>query len=225
VILLSGVSYLALLVPDVVEGAREAVVDNKLHLLHRVRDRLVAGACEKTPFLSNLCIKTIILPRQARDKHKEPEQKGRFRTTEGLVLGTAEVVHLRKPPSFLFNFSLRCLSRACLGKCSIVSTVKWHRKKDTRFRTPISGCDPISLHIARYCVNTVPLVLSFPYVCPEPVLFKFTVSFLYTKLENETPAFLPQPVTSSWQRALGSLLKRALFFEFSLDLFVPSVSW
>jgi hypothetical protein len=145
------------------------------------------------------------------------------------VLGTAEVVHLRKPPSFFPNFSLRCLSRACLGKCLIVSTVKWHRKKDTRFRTPISGCDPISLHIARYCVNTVPLVLSFPYVCPEPVLFKFTVSFLYdTAIHFRVFFFLTS--ASDIQLAAGAWVPaqtgyNASFFEFSLDMLVPSVSW
>jgi hypothetical protein len=41
------------------------------------------AACErKTAFLSHLCTKTIILPRQARDKHRENSKKDAVFRTE-----------------------------------------------------------------------------------------------------------------------------------------------
>jgi hypothetical protein len=45
-------------------------------LIHRACVRYHAG--EKTVFLSHLCIKTMILPRQARDKHKGKLKKSPF---------------------------------------------------------------------------------------------------------------------------------------------------
>jgi hypothetical protein len=42
---------------------------------HRRRQTKIVGFVQKTPFLSTLYIKTIILPRQPRDKRKESTQK------------------------------------------------------------------------------------------------------------------------------------------------------
>ena len=47
-------------------------------------------SCEKTAFLSHVYIKTIILPRQARDKHRENSEKDAVFRTAGLVLACGE---------------------------------------------------------------------------------------------------------------------------------------
>ena len=45
---------------------------------------MINSCLRKTAFLSHLYIKTIILPRQARDKHRENSKKDAvFRTVEG----------------------------------------------------------------------------------------------------------------------------------------------
>jgi hypothetical protein len=50
-----------------------------VHLVgQREKRRRRQTACEKTAFLSHLYIKTNILPRQARDKHRENSKKMPF---------------------------------------------------------------------------------------------------------------------------------------------------
>ena len=73
-------------------------------------------------------------------------------------------VHARPETSRLSVRQLvLCLSRACLGKYSIVQHEQCHRKKHQRCRTSV-----------RPDAENAPLILSaFPsYVCPEPVLVK-----------------------------------------------------
>eukprot|EP01046_Picozoa_sp_COSAG06_P064499 COSAG06_NODE_15443_length_1070_cov_2.222451_2_plen_189_part_00 len=110
----------------------------------RLEPRLPA-ACRKTVFLRcYLYRKTNILPRQARDKHRESTQACLGKTigssmtwhrkktrclTALLVLATAEDGHVatdtrhtcRKPHSFFSE--ARCLSRGCLGKLTVSSHV------------------------------------------------------------------------------------------------------
>ena len=76
---------------------------------------------QETAFLSRLYIKTIILPRQARDKHRESTQKRRF--PHRRTLRTCKKTHHR---SFLSAFPM-CLSRACLGEM-IVFIHKWLKR-------------------------------------------------------------------------------------------------
>jgi hypothetical protein len=55
-------------------------------LVITIMQRSAATHLRKTAFLSHLCIKTIILPRQARDKHRENSKKDAVFPTQGFSL-------------------------------------------------------------------------------------------------------------------------------------------
>ena len=85
---------------------------------------------------------------------------------------SVQALPIRKPQT-LFEFSLR-LSRACLGKM-IIFSIKWISAQ----ALPSRAC--ASSKIRRSSALNGPLqentlFLSFPYVCPEPVLTKGSFS-------------------------------------------------
>jgi len=68
--------------------------------------RIHYGWCEKRLFLRHLYIKTNILPRQARDKHRENSKKsGVFRRVQGPGLGSAPTCQVSST-LLLFSFLL-----------------------------------------------------------------------------------------------------------------------
>jgi hypothetical protein len=95
-------------------------------LIHRACVRYHAG--EKTVFLSHLCIKTMILPRQARDKHKGKLKKSPFPRRFNLIYTYNLMVQYNsaakpasRPGCWTYSDMLEvgaeeCLSRVSLGK-------------------------------------------------------------------------------------------------------------
>jgi hypothetical protein len=85
------------------------------------RSVLALKAAQKRRFPLPVChlyIKMMILPRQARDKHRENSKKEwRFPHRDAVGIDPAET-----PPFFLLLSCSGCLSRACLGKSDRFST-------------------------------------------------------------------------------------------------------
>ena len=74
----------------------------------------VSIRCENRHFLRHLYIKCIILPRQARDKHREISKKEWRFVQVGYAFRNRTAATVRG--QLLFFFFPICLSRACLGK-------------------------------------------------------------------------------------------------------------
>ena len=93
-------------------------------------------------FLSNFYLKIIILPRQARDKHRESTQKKcRFPSDSKLLVRLRRLGQHRcetKRSFFECCLSL-CLSRACLGK-KMRFYIKMAKNERNRLRYSVSLC-------------------------------------------------------------------------------------
>ena len=90
----------------------------------------------KTRLLRHFILKMIILPRQARDKHRENSKQRRvFVQVRGLneTVGVRELFGAETDFRFEQPFLLFCLSRACLGK-AIVFCMNSDKTIAIRFR-------------------------------------------------------------------------------------------
>ena len=123
----------------------------------------------------------------------------------------------RQPHRSLLTFL--CVSRACLGKCSVFERKNGARKP---FRTAFDVLLVLLLvaHVLKQliivdlCIKTY-IFLSFPYVCPEPVLVND--DFIY-KEEQKTRFSVPpsRSLSSAPIISSKSLLDNGTFFEFFL---------
>jgi len=111
----------------------------------------------KTVFLRQFYLKTIVLPRQARDKHRENSKRDRFS-------------------------SGRCVLSPAFGLKKQIGRRKQKRKEKKRKEKHcvFMLCLLVDLQERSFAND----VLSFPYVCPEPVLVKR--SFLYKTQTSES---------------------------------------
>ena len=157
--------------------------------------------CKALPFhRSLLYIKTIFLPRQARDKHRKNtknEWRRTHRSPRCLAQRTCSNRFL-----LLGAFPTVYSSRACLGKKIVLFSKKWTSK--TQFLT---GCDrapgvrpPRAWRpsLCCYCPSSTRPALqnspagttfvNVPYACPEPVLpnIRFSSLMMQCKMAKKT---------------------------------------
>eukprot|EP01046_Picozoa_sp_COSAG06_P033138 COSAG06_NODE_3362_length_5453_cov_5.741688_9_plen_127_part_00 len=122
---------------------------------------------EKTVFLSHLCIKTIFLPRQARDKHRESTPKqtvlsgaaansaaSELAGKDGGGGGSEEEQVTAKFTEALARF------REAQG---LFEGAREHVTESVEIDTALENAGEKRSHSFFEC---------FPYVCPEPVLVK-----------------------------------------------------
>ena len=76
---------------------------------------LIDRDLRETPFLSNLCISTIILPRQARDKHRKHSKKRWRFSHRGSTTGVCNSSSPPAPPGHSDGENGGCCSDCCCG--------------------------------------------------------------------------------------------------------------
>jgi hypothetical protein len=144
---------------DVSTQVVQIVVGDRMIVEHHLPLRRSVGErCENASFEPFVYKNAIILPRQARDKHRESTQKRERRFP-----------HLRRVVEALNQRHARALAAAGLAD---------KRHLSARLDNEAEAVEHLRRNIGQQKTHARYFFLNFPYVCPEPVMVK--CSFLYT---------------------------------------------
>ena len=149
-----------------------------------VADEAISALCEKTALLSHLCIKTIILPRQARDKHRENSKKdAAFRAPSSSSQSPWQI--WQSEPTSIKGSFLECFPYVCPGAClgkMIICTVYLNMGKKRPFsylsRSLIARALGTRARADTLRRGENGLVLSFPCVLSRACLGKTIVFWI-----------------------------------------------